>query len=175
MVLGAFLVDILQRRNISHKTSLSELSTTLQLRGGPWSTDRCFRHFSKPINHLQAQAVNRLSFVSELLSMPRNTNDSEEAAYQDLVTWTAGSMYGAGSEITNSTIINFILAMTLYPEVQRRAQDELYKFLPDRLPTIADRESTLYLNTPVKETLRWHPSVPLSLPRRSSEEFNYKG
>lgn len=54
--------------------------------------------------------------------------------------------------------------MALYPEVQRRAQEELDNLFPDRLPTIGDRESTPYLNATLKETLRWHPSLPLGEP-----------
>jgi cytochrome P450 len=50
--------------------------------------------------------------------------------------------------------------MTLYPQVQRAAQKELDAVVGDKLPTILDRESTPYLNALIKETLRWHPSLP---------------
>lgn len=39
----------------------------------------------------------RPSLVSELLGTPRNNNELEEAAFQDAVKWTAGSMYGGMS------------------------------------------------------------------------------
>lgn len=54
--------------------------------------------------------------------------------------------------------------MALNPDVQRRAHEELDKLLPDQLPTIGDRQSTPYLNAVLKETLRWHPSLPLGEP-----------
>lgn len=52
--------------------------------------------------------------------------------------------------------------MMLYPEVQHRAHAELERVIGDRLPMIADRESTPYLNALIKESLRWYPPVPLS-------------
>lgn len=52
--------------------------------------------------------------------------------------------------------------MTLYPEVQKAAQEELDRVVgSDRLPSFADRENLLYINALVKETLRWNPVVPL--------------
>lgn len=50
--------------------------------------------------------------------------------------------------------------MILFPEIQIKIQEELDAVIgPDRLPTIADRESLPYLNACVLETMRWNPSV----------------
>ena len=57
-----------------------------------------------------------------------------------------------------SALINFVLAMTLYPEVQTRAQEELDRVVGrDRLPTFEDRAQLPYVSNVVKETLRWMP------------------
>ena len=63
---------------------------------------------------------------------------------------------------TYATVLNTILAMAFHPDVQRRAQEELDRVVGDRLPVIADRELTPYLNALIKEVLRWHPSLPMS-------------
>ena len=63
---------------------------------------------------------------------------------------------------TYSTVLNTILAMALYPEIQRKAQEELDSVIGNRLPTVADRDSTPYLNALIREVLRWSPSVPMS-------------
>lgn len=53
--------------------------------------------------------------------------------------------------------------MTLYPEVQRRAQQELDAVVgSDRLPTLEDRDQLPYLCALVSEVYRWMPVVPLS-------------
>lgn len=61
-------------------------------------------------------------------------------------------------------VASFILAITLNPEIQARAQAELDSVLGNtwqRLPTFADRERLPYVNAIVLELLRWNPAVPL--------------
>ena len=58
----------------------------------------------------------------------------------------------------------FMLAMLLYPDVQARARAEIEKVLgPHRLPTFDDLGSIPYVDALIKETLRWHPIVPLGM------------
>ena len=52
--------------------------------------------------------------------------------------------------------------MTLYPEVQKRGQDEIDAVIgPDRLPSFEDRPNLPYVEAIVKEVLRWNPVGPL--------------
>ena len=64
--------------------------------------------------------------------------------------------------------------MTLYPEVQKRAQKEIDSLLSSssaraesrmdpastRRPGLSDREKLPYVSALVKEVWRWNPSVP---------------
>ena len=55
-----------------------------------------------------------------------------------------------------------MLAMTLYPEVQARAQEEIDRVVGhDRLPDFSDRDNLPYVEAILMETLRWHPITPL--------------
>ena len=57
---------------------------------------------------------------------------------------------------TVAAITAFILALVLYPEVQRRAQEELDRVIgTSRLPTFDDRPTLPYIECIVKETLRY--------------------
>ena len=68
------------------------------------------------------------------------------------------------------------LAMSLYPEVQRKAQAELDAIVgPNRLPNFDDRNSLVYVNAIVKESLRWHNVIPLSIPHRTIEDDEFGG
>lgn len=69
-----------------------------------------------------------------------------------------------------SAIYSFVLAMTLHPKVQKRAQEEIDAVVgSDRLPAFDDRPNLPYLEAIVKEVLRWNPVAPLgtlgSVPR----------
>jgi len=61
-----------------------------------------------------------------------------------------------------SATITFFLAMSLYPEVQAKAQSEIDRVIgTNRLPRYEDRNSLPYLNALIKEVLRWNPVAPL--------------
>lgn len=65
----------------------------------------------------------------------------------------------------------FFLAMTLHPEVQGKAQNEIDRVLgPCQLPTVADRSRLPYIDAVVKEVLRWHPVGPMGLPHATTED-----
>ena len=52
--------------------------------------------------------------------------------------------------------------MLHYPEVMKKAQDELDKVVgPDRLPGFEDRDRLPYLHALMNETLRWRPIAVL--------------
>ena len=56
----------------------------------------------------------------------------------------------------------WILAMALYPEVQRQAQKEIENVIgTGRLPEFNDMASLSYIEAIVLETMRWHPVTPL--------------
>lgn len=49
-----------------------------------------------------------------------------------------------------------MLAMTLHPEAQKRAQEEIDEVIGDeRLPTFADRDQLPYLWNVFREVMRW--------------------
>ncbi|KAI5116388.1 hypothetical protein M0805_006560 [Coniferiporia weirii] len=109
-------------------------------------------------------------FVSNSLENLETSERNEE-----LVKWAAGSMFGAGLPTTRSSVLSFFLAMILYPEVQRKAQEELDRVLgPSMLPTFADRVRLPYIECVLKETLRWHPVVPLPVHSNLVDD-EYKG
>lgn len=52
--------------------------------------------------------------------------------------------------------------MVLYPDVQRRAREEIDRVVgPDRLPDFADRPALTYVEAVLREVWRWRPTNPL--------------
>ena len=59
---------------------------------------------------------------------------------------------------TADTLVVFTFAITMHPEVQKKAKAELNAVLgPDRLPEMADREHLPYIERVVQETFRYVP------------------
>ena len=59
-------------------------------------------------------------------------------------------------------MMNFVLAMLLYPETMRKAQAELDTVVGrDLAPTFEDKNSLPYVRAIVKEVLRWRAPGPL--------------
>ena len=54
--------------------------------------------------------------------------------------------------------------MTLYPEVQRKAQTEIDQVVgTSRLPDFSDQDALPYVQAVLKEVLRWHPVASLGV------------
>lgn len=54
----------------------------------------------------------------------------------------------------------FFLAMLAYPEVQRKAQEEIDRVVGNgRLPTLEDRKNLPYVDAVVNEAFRWRKSM----------------
>ncbi|CAI7648233.1 unnamed protein product [Penicillium palitans] len=113
------------------------------------------------------------SFLSNLLeSNPVEPGTEEE----ELIKWSAGSLYAGGADTTVSSIASFFLAMALFPEAQRKAQQELDTVIgSDRLPQFQDRDNLPYMDALVKEVLRWHPVVPMSVTHTSTQDDTCEG
>ncbi|KAG2058775.1 hypothetical protein BDR06DRAFT_875524, partial [Suillus hirtellus] len=63
---------------------------------------------------------------------------------------------------TSAFLMIFILAMVLYPDIQKCVQAEIDLVVGrDRLPTFEDRASLLYIEAVVQETFQWQPIAPL--------------
>jgi len=57
---------------------------------------------------------------------------------------------------------SFIIAMLLYPDMQKKAQVELDSVIGrERLPTFNDRPYLPFIDAVCKEVLRWYPVTPL--------------
>lgn len=72
--------------------------------------------------------------------------------------------------------MTFFLAMTIFPDVQKKAQEEIDRVIGgDRLPLSSDLPNLPYIEAIMKETHRWHNVLPMGLPHSSVEEDTYQG
>ncbi|KAJ8090245.1 hypothetical protein PM082_018841 [Marasmius tenuissimus] len=115
------------------------------------------------------------SFVSNRLN--KLYDDPNECGYTEQeVMHVASSMYSAGTDTSRTSLLSFILAMTLFPHTQRTAQSEIDRVVGQgRLPEFRDRESLVYVEAILREVQRWQPVVPAAIPHYIHVEDEYRG
>ncbi|KAH8101012.1 cytochrome P450 [Cristinia sonorae] len=131
---------------------------------------------TKPFDAVQTALNNGTAqqcVVADMIDqLPDGPNRAEEL---DIARNSASMAYGAGADTTTSAAQTFFLAMLKYPEVQKKAQEELARVVgPNRLPEFDDRPNLPYLEAVMKETLRWQMVTPVVV-HVTSEADEYKG
>lgn len=108
-----------------------------------------------------AEGTAARSFISDFHKEKGDDLSQDDGVALKLV---ALAMYGGGADTTVTTISAFYLAMTLFPEVQRRAREEIDRVVgTDRLPALSDRANLPYIDAVVTEAWRWHPVTPMGV------------
>ncbi|KAF9228227.1 cytochrome P450 [Gyrodon lividus] len=125
-----------------------------------------------PHNYVKSQLAAGTALPS-LASRILNKLDLTEEL-EDSVKWATATMYQGGADTANSVAYAFYLAMTLYPHVMKKAQEELDLVVgASRLPTFADRSSLPYMEVLFTELLRWHTPGPITMRyTRVDDEYN---
>ncbi|KAI0259752.1 cytochrome P450 [Gloeopeniophorella convolvens] len=130
----------------------------------------------RPYKEVKAALANGTAVPSVAAAMI-STLDSDPTA-EDVFASKAvpGIMYMAGADTTVSALLTFMLAMLKYPDVQRKAQAEIDRAVgTSRLPDFADHDALPYVGAVLKETLRWHPVLPLAVPHCTTQSDTYDG
>jgi len=106
----------------------------------------------------------------------RNLSGPDRDKAEETIAGALGSLYSAGAETTSSSIMTFLVAMLLYPDVLKRAQNELdFVIGRDRLPTFEDRLRLPFIDAVYKEVSRWRPVTPVALPHAPKRDDVYAG
>jgi cytochrome P450 len=106
-------------------------------------------------------------------------NQEKEGLSNLEVASLAGNLLGGGVDTTSSTMLSCILAMCVFPDVQRKAQAEIDAVVGnDRSPNWEDidTDSLPYITAIVKEALRWRTVTILAgIPHANTVDFDYQG
>lgn len=99
----------------------------------------------------------------------------EEGFSDELAAYISGSLLQAGSETSSAILVGFVQAMVIFPEVAKKAQEEIDLVCGDRLPDLNDVRELPYIRACMKESLRWMPGVPLGVPHAATQDNEYMG
>ncbi|PAV15312.1 cytochrome P450 [Pyrrhoderma noxium] len=116
------------------------------------------------------------SFSAKLLGSFKDKNGDVNKADEEFIAKVTSIIYAGGADTTVSTLLTFILAMVLHPDVQRKAQEEYDEVIGNNiLPTFEDLQKLTYLDAVRKECLRWQSVVASSAPHTVSRDDEVDG
>ncbi|KAI1146431.1 cytochrome P450 [Nemania diffusa] len=100
----------------------------------------------------------------------------DELKFSDgIAGYLSGSLLEAGSDTSASTLIGFIQALLIFPEVSKLAQAELDSVCGDRIPDLNDLPDLPYIRGCIKESMRWMPTAILGIPHATIRDDEYLG
>ncbi|KAJ8093033.1 hypothetical protein AAF712_002388 [Marasmius tenuissimus] len=108
--------------------------------------------------------------------LEKHAGNAEDPEQEHVFKCVSASAYIAGSDTTVSVLGTFFLAMSLYPEVQRKARKEVDAIIgKNTTPNIEDRPRLPYLEAVFRETLRWSPVAPVGVFKAASADDVVEG
>ncbi|KAF9468728.1 putative CyP450 monooxygenase [Collybia nuda] len=146
----------------------------IALRWKKITTDLLFKPFIRAKE--TTEEYNSDSFMAAWLDRLKANGNKETEHSEEVVRNVAAAALLAGTETTADTLHKFVLAMILFPRVQRKAQEELDRVLGrGRLPTLDDEQDLPYIAAVIKEVLRWNVISPIGFAHRAIKEDIYRG
>ncbi|XP_015121196.1 probable cytochrome P450 303a1 [Diachasma alloeum] len=111
------------------------------------------------------------AYLKILQSESHNETFSE---LQLLAIWV--DLFMAGSETTTKALNFCFLYLVLYPEVQRKAQEEIDREIGrDRFPCLSDRPRMTYVNAITLESIRMFMGRTMNIPHRALKDTYIMG
>ncbi|KAK6122602.1 hypothetical protein DH2020_043659 [Rehmannia glutinosa] len=138
------------------------------------------QHMEIPKNHEENFLDILLQFQTESTCGVSIDRDSIKALILlhliKLITKLTTDVFAAGTD-TTSTVLEWVMTELLrHPKVMEKLQNEVREIVKDKHDiTNVDIEKMHYLKAVIKETLRYHPPIPLLVPRVARADVNIKG
>ncbi|KZV54535.1 flavonoid 3' hydroxylase [Dorcoceras hygrometricum] len=118
----------------------------------------------------------KVDLLTTLMSVKDVDDSKGDALTETEIKALLLNLFAAGTDTTSSTVEWAIAELLRHPTILAQAQQELDSFVgTDRLVSERDLPHLPFLQAIVKETLRLHPSTPLSLPRVAQESCEING
>ncbi|KAJ8586996.1 cytochrome P450 [Rhizopogon salebrosus TDB-379] len=128
-----------------------------------------------PYNYVLKRMAEGTARSSMVLDALKRTG-TEDRSSQTIKESAATAFAGEHRYSTASILQVFTLAMVLFPEVQAKAHSLIDAVVNESgLPTFEDRPALQYIDAIFRETLRWHPILPLAIPHASVNSDIYDG
>ncbi|ESK85920.1 cytochrome [Moniliophthora roreri MCA 2997] len=94
---------------------------------------------------------------------------------REMIGYLGGVLLEGGTDTTSSFLRYLVMALIVFPDVQRKAQAEIDGVIGrDRMPTLSDIKDLPYIQALIKEVHRFYPVSPI-IPRATLADEEYRG
>ncbi|KAH7130812.1 putative cytochrome P450 [Dendryphion nanum] len=133
--------------------------------------DELYKELADRVRQRRANGTRAGCLMDHVLDQQPNT-DFGQAEFA----FFGGTILEGGSDTSSSMILAFIQAMIKYPHIQKKAQLEIDCVTnSERSPVWGDYSDLPYVVQVVKETMRWRPVTPLSVPHATIADDEIDG
>ncbi|XP_042201971.1 cytochrome P450 2D15-like [Callorhinchus milii] len=107
----------------------------------------------------------------EKMKASPNTSFTEKS-----LVYTSLDLFVAGTETTSTTLHWGLLFMVLFPDIQKKVQEEIDRVIgTERKPALGDQGTMAFTNAVIHETQRFGSIVPNSVPHETSRDTEIMG
>ncbi|XP_040297937.1 cytochrome P450 2F3-like isoform X2 [Bufo bufo] len=111
-----------------------------------------------------------------LIKIKEEMDNPDCAFYMKSLPRTIQNLLFGGTETVSTTLRYGILILMKYPEIAEKIQEEIYNVVGrDRNPSISDKNKMPYTEATIYEIMRFCDVIPLSLPRKVSQNTVFRG
>ncbi|GME37495.1 cytochrome p450 [Neofusicoccum parvum] len=130
------------------------------------------QHRAMAIGHYNRAKRAKLPSFYEVIQQKQLVEGFTEAEAAEL----GQSLLTAGTDTTASSLHGWVAAMAVFPEVQRKAQEEIDRVVgSERMPRDEDAPNLPYVRQVIQELHRWISVVPLGLTHATSSPLRWRG
>ncbi|KAG8216723.1 cytochrome P450 [Butyriboletus roseoflavus] len=140
-----------------------------------WAKECVEKPFNYSLQKIKSGSAS-CSMICDALQKTEEEGIPADSAWTRGLKEAAATGFLAASETSNSVILTFFLMMVLFPDAQKKAQAQIDEIIgKGRLPCIQDRPSLPYIDAILRETLRYNPVIPLSVPHAAADADVFDG
>ncbi|KAL6263135.1 hypothetical protein P5V15_005936 [Pogonomyrmex californicus] len=138
--------------------------------GGKIKTHQIYQKIIDDYRARPEKTDNFLAAFNEAMSKADNEYYTQQQYYHLLA-----DLYGAGVDTTLATFRWILLFMALYPDEQKKIQNEMNELLGQKQPILEDRPLLIRLEAAILESQRLRSITPVGIPHGAIEDTQLNG
>jgi len=129
-----------------------------------------------PYEYMKEELTCTSEMYPAMVQVLKSQEEAKTRASEQTLKNVATTIHISAIDNIAATLQTFILTMTMFPETQQKAQEEIDRVIgSERFPSFEDRSSLPYVEALICECLRWHPASPTGVAHYTTEDDILEG